>query len=68
MEEFGDYQSVGDSVWTLDEAFHELPMQLQYLGVTSGFKGKAECTPYVSPGNQISHIATIEGTISIHNA
>ena len=28
LEEYGDYQSVGDGVWTLDEAFHELPMQL----------------------------------------
>ena len=36
--------------------------------VTPGFKDKAECTPYVSPGNQTSHIATNEGAVSIHNA
>ena len=38
-----------------------------YLGsaVTPGFKDKAECTPYVSPGNQISHIATNEGQYQI---
>ena len=37
------------------------------IGVTPGFKDKAECTPYVSPGNQISHIATNEGVVSIQN-
>ena len=36
--------------------------------VTPGFKDKAKCTPYVSPRNQISHIATNEGAVSIHNA
>ena len=38
------------------------------LHVTPSFKDKAECTPYVSPGSQISHIATNEGAVSIHNA
>jgi hypothetical protein len=33
LEECGDYQFVDDGVWTLDEVFHELPMQLQYLGL-----------------------------------
>ena len=33
LEECGDYQSVGDGVWTLDEVFHELAMQLQHLGL-----------------------------------
>ena len=33
--------------------------------VTPGFKDKAECTPYVSPGNLISHIATNEGQYQI---
>ena len=38
------------------------------MTVTPGFKDKAECTPYVSPSNQTSHIATNEGAVSIHNA
>jgi hypothetical protein len=29
VDDCGDYQSIGDGVWTLDEAFHELQMQLQ---------------------------------------
>ena len=33
LEECGDYQSFGDGVWTLDEVFHELAMQLQHLGL-----------------------------------
>ena len=36
-----------------------------HLYVTPGFKDKAECTPYVSPGKQISHIATNEGQYQI---
>jgi hypothetical protein len=33
LEEHGDYQSIGDGVWTLDEAIHEQQMQLQYFGL-----------------------------------
>jgi hypothetical protein len=28
LEECGDYKSVGAGVWTLDEAFHQLQMQV----------------------------------------
>jgi hypothetical protein len=31
--------------------------------VTPGFKNKTRYTPYVSPGSQISHIATNKGNI-----
>ena len=40
-------------------------------GVASGFKNKTRYTPYVSPGSQISYIATNKGNIerqcSIYN-
>jgi hypothetical protein len=34
---------------------------LQGISVTPGFKNKTRYTPYVSPGSQISHIATNKG-------
>ena len=33
-------------------------------GVAPDFKYKTRCTPYVSPGSQISHIATNKGNIN----
>jgi hypothetical protein len=39
----------------------EEPAQEVY--VTPGFKNKTRYTPYVSPGSQISHIATNKGNI-----
>ena len=32
--------------------------------IASGFKNKTRYTPYVSPGSQISHIATNKGNIN----
>jgi hypothetical protein len=36
---------------------------LAYGNVAPGFKNKTRYTPYVSPGSQISHIATNKGDI-----
>jgi hypothetical protein len=33
--------------------------------VAPGFKDKTRYTPYVSPGSQISHIATNKGNIKV---
>ena len=33
--------------------------------VVPGFKNKTRYTPYVSPGSQISHIATNKGNIKV---
>jgi len=38
--------------------------QTQLLNVAPGFKNKTRYTPYVSPGSQISHIATNKGNIN----
>jgi hypothetical protein len=38
-------------------------MSLQQHCIALGFKNKTIYTPYVSPGSQISHIATIKGNI-----
>ena len=37
---------------------------LQVVYVAPGFKNKTRYTPYVSPGSQISHIATNKGNIN----
>ena len=34
-----------------------------FMSVAPGFKNKTRYTPYVSPGNQISYIATNKGNI-----
>ena len=46
-------------------------LALESEDVAPGFKNKTRYTPYVSPGSQISHIATNKGNIkrqcSIYN-
>jgi len=49
----------------------QMVQSLDYLTVAPGFKNKTRYTPYVSPGSQISHIATNKDNIkrqcSIYN-
>jgi hypothetical protein len=37
--------------------------EMEILFVAPGFKNKTRYTPYMSPGSQISHIATNKGNI-----
>ena len=42
----------------------QMVQSLNYLTVAPGFKNKTRYTPYVSPGSQITHIATNKGNIN----